>query len=125
MSLSVEKSIGTETHIGSVVSCTVSSQFENYFPEMCSGFEAGSYLRLIDVSLNSRLESNKEEAEESRTVGALYPTRAGLSIQVPSRVQGLRQLYRLEDSGVFRVLSCGLRVWGCTGVPRSQETTTP
>ena len=36
----------------------------NYFTEMCSGSEAGSYLRLIDfVSLNSRLESNKEERE--------------------------------------------------------------
>jgi len=30
--------------------------------EMCSGSEAGSYLRLIDfVSFDSRLESNKEE----------------------------------------------------------------
>ena len=29
---------------------------------MCSGSEAGSYLRLMDfVSLNSRLESNEEE----------------------------------------------------------------
>ena len=29
---------------------------------MCSGSEAGSYLRLIDfVPLNSRLESNQEE----------------------------------------------------------------
>jgi len=35
-----------------------------YFTEMCSGLEAGSYLRLIFVSLNSRLESNKEEEEE-------------------------------------------------------------
>ena len=43
------------------------SWFENsYFTEMCSGSEAGSYLRLIDffVSLNSRLESNKEEEIE-------------------------------------------------------------
>ena len=33
----------------------------NYFTEMCSGSGEGSYLRLIDfVSLNSRLESNKE-----------------------------------------------------------------
>ena len=32
---------------------------------MCSGSEVGSYLRLIDcVSLNSRLESIKEEEEE-------------------------------------------------------------
>ena len=34
---------------------------------MCSGSEAGSYLRLIDffVSLNSRLESNKEEEKKN------------------------------------------------------------
>jgi hypothetical protein len=33
---------------------------------MCSGSEAGSYLRLIDfVSLNYRLESNREEDEEA------------------------------------------------------------
>ena len=32
-----------------------------YFTEMRSGSEAGSYFKLIDfVSLNSRLESNKE-----------------------------------------------------------------
>jgi len=35
----------------------------DYFTEMCSGSEEGSYLRLIYfVSLNSRLGSNKEEA---------------------------------------------------------------
>ena len=36
----------------------------------CSGSEAGSYLRLIDfcVSLNSRLESNKEEERETSKV---------------------------------------------------------
>ena len=33
----------------------------NYFAKMSTGFEEGSYLRRIDiVSLNSRLESNKE-----------------------------------------------------------------
>ena len=34
---------------------------------MCSGFEASSYSRLIDIvlSLNSRLEGNKEEDEGS------------------------------------------------------------
>ena len=33
-----------------------SSQFENhYFAEMCSGFEAGSYLRLIDFVYHSTL----------------------------------------------------------------------
>jgi len=38
--------------------------------EMCSGSEAGSYLRLMDffVSLNSRLESNKEERREEPCV---------------------------------------------------------
>ena len=39
---------------------------------MCSGSEAGSYLRLIDiVSLNSRLECNKEEEEEETPRGAV------------------------------------------------------
>ena len=33
---------------------------------MCSGSEAGSYSRLIE-SLNSRLESNKEERRGART----------------------------------------------------------
>jgi len=34
---------------------------------MCTGSEAGLYLRLKDtVSLNSRLESNKEEAEDTK-----------------------------------------------------------
>ena len=39
----------------------------NYFTEMCSGSEEGSYLRLLDfVSFNSRLESNKEEGRKAR-----------------------------------------------------------
>jgi len=40
----------------------VSSQFENnYFTEMCSGFEAGSYLRLIDFVHHSTVgESNQD-----------------------------------------------------------------
>jgi len=42
---------------------------------MCSGTEAGSYLRLIDcVSLNSRLESNKEEAERFQEEERAAPT---------------------------------------------------
>ena len=39
-------------------SCTPwgASQFENnYFTQMCSGFEAGSYLRLIDFVYHSTL----------------------------------------------------------------------
>jgi hypothetical protein len=45
------------------------TQFKNnYFTEMCSGSEVGSYLRLIDFSIPtlgsiSRLESNKEEED--------------------------------------------------------------
>ena len=36
--------------------CRCSSQFENnYFTEMCSGSEAGSYLRLIDFVYHSTL----------------------------------------------------------------------
>jgi len=41
---------------------------EPLFNKLCSGSVAGSYLRLIDfLSLNSRLESNKEEKELSDT----------------------------------------------------------
>ena len=49
----------------SVIETVVSSQSKNnYFTEVCSGSEAGSYVRLIDfVSLNSRLESNREKEE--------------------------------------------------------------
>jgi hypothetical protein len=36
----------------------------DYFVELWSGFEEGSYLRLDSVSLNSRFESNKEKDEE-------------------------------------------------------------
>jgi hypothetical protein len=45
-----------------------SSQFENnYFTEMCSGSEAGSYLSLIYrlwVSLNTRLGSTKKDKKK-------------------------------------------------------------
>ena len=40
-----------------LIPCCISSQFEeNCFTEMCSGFEAGSYLRLIDFVYHSTLE---------------------------------------------------------------------
>jgi len=49
-----QESFGLEQHSSSA--CTKAR------PEMCSGSEEGSYLRLIHfVSLNSRLESKKEE----------------------------------------------------------------
>jgi hypothetical protein len=47
--------------------------------EMCSGSEAGPYLRLTFVLLNSRPESNKQEEEErldeSAGVGSLSASR--------------------------------------------------
>jgi len=47
---------------------------------MCSGSEAGSYLKLIDfVSLNSRLDSDKEEEEEEDT----FSTRLVASSPMP------------------------------------------
>ena len=44
----------------------------NYFAEMCSGSEEGSYLRLVDffVSLNARLKSNKEEKKANAPQGS-------------------------------------------------------
>jgi len=48
------------------------------FREMCSGSEEGSYLRLIDfVSLNSRLESHKEETRWSFFSTAASERRGG------------------------------------------------
>ena len=50
-------------------------QVNNYFTEMCSGSEAGSYLRLIDSCITQRKaqgrsrtcnESKEEEEERSR-----------------------------------------------------------
>ena len=41
------------------------SQFKNnYFTDMCSGSEKGSFLKPIDLCINSRLESNTKEEEE-------------------------------------------------------------
>ena len=47
---------------------------------MCSGSEAGSYLKAhrLCVSLNSRLESNKEEDEEFRLEDAAHSRRERL-----------------------------------------------
>ena len=43
----------------------------NYLAEMFSGSEEGSYLRLIDfLSLDSRLESNKEEKKKHQSTKA-------------------------------------------------------
>jgi len=49
---------------------------------MCSGSEAGWYLRLIDfVSLNSRLESHKEEKEKKKMQAAsVSPLGATLAV---------------------------------------------
>ena len=50
--------------IGSFTAMCVDS--DNYFTEICSGSEAGSYMRLIDVCVppNFGLEINKEEEDE-------------------------------------------------------------
>ena len=57
----------------------------NYLTEMCSGSEAGSYLRLIDVvSFNSRLENNQEEEEETKQ--ASTQTRKHAAIQSTSQL---------------------------------------
>ena len=45
----------------------------NYFTEMCSGSEAGSYLSY--ESLNSRLESNNEEDSLPGEIAVLISTR--------------------------------------------------
>ena len=57
---------------------------------MCSGSEEGSYLRLIDlcISLNSRLESNKEEEEDlddGPLVHGDHEERHASSNQIPAR----------------------------------------
>jgi len=55
----------------------------NYFTEMCSGSEAGSYLRLIDfVSLNSGLESHKEEKKKEPALPGFGYQVSGFGFQV-------------------------------------------
>jgi len=45
-----------ESHLPTAQTSGLSSQFENnYFTEMCSGSEAGSYLKLIDFVYHSTL----------------------------------------------------------------------
>jgi len=73
------------------------SQFKNkLFAEIRSGSEEGSYLRLKDfVSLNSRLESDKEKAEKPpipSSTGNFLPANPSIRQKVPykffqSRVQ--------------------------------------
>jgi len=53
-----EEGVGQEVQFLAIWSCTdrYSSQFENnYFTEMCSGSEAGSYVRLIDFVYHATL----------------------------------------------------------------------
>ena len=98
---------------------------------MCSGSEVGSYFRRTDcVSLNSRLECDKEERKVSgfgsdhRESGSPRLSRAhglcreGLGFRVQGselRVQGSG--FRVQSSGRrvqgsgFRVQGAGYRVW--------------
>ena len=80
------------------------------FTEMCSGSEAGWYLRLIDLclSLNSRLESNKEGEEgEACASHTLSGKNASVCFRAPISTFGLR----VSGCG-FRVASFGFRVSG-------------
>ena len=68
------------------------TQQNRYFTEMCSGSVAGSYLRLIGfVSFNSRLESNKEEAEGGVSFfdlsGAAWRTSHDISEDITTTVE--------------------------------------
>ena len=87
---------------------------------MCSCSVAGSYLRQIDfVSLNSRLECNKEEdffRDPGQTIvrvgrhGCRGPTASAGRLQGSGfRVQGSG--FRVQGSG-FRVQGSGFRVYG-------------
>ena len=70
--------------------------------EMWSGSEEGSHVRLmIVVSLNSRLDSHKEEASRVRAHDLREHPRF--------RVRGSG--FRVQGSG-FRVQGSGFRVWG-------------
>ena len=73
----------------------VSSQFENnYFTEMCSGSEAGSYLRLIDFAYHSTLGLRVIKKIEEEVFGSLqgptikstqiYLQRLSLSLTIKS-----------------------------------------
>ena len=57
---------------------------KNNFTETCSGSKEGSYIRLIElVSLNSRLESNEKEEDQSDP--GMVPTKSSnLSNDRPS-----------------------------------------
>ena len=65
-SAAVHRSSSTPSAVGT---CGVCSQFEhNYFTEMCSGSEAGSYVRLIDFVHHSTLvlrEIQRREEENA------------------------------------------------------------
>ena len=79
------------------------SQFENnYFTEMCSGSQAGSYLRLIDFVYHSTLDwrvikKKRRQAGEPRKPKVRHDTscvqRSGFGVQglgFGFRVEGLR-----------------------------------
>ena len=90
---------------------------------MCSGSEAGSYLRLRDlcITLNSRLESNKEEEEEASwfCVGGVqgFGFRVhGLVLGFRVEGSGFRDQCLLEKGKGFRDTAFGVRIKGLTRV---------
>jgi len=60
LSVSVSVSMSVSVSLSLCISLSLSAGSTRF----CSGSEAGSYSRLIDFSLNSRLERNKEEEED-------------------------------------------------------------
>ena len=66
-----------------------------YFTEMCSGSEAGSYLRLIDLCITKcRLESNKEEKAE------VYQSRSGFRTWIQAKVVITAELFPPRSAAV-------------------------
>ena len=99
------------------------SGLRGYFTEVCSGSKAGSYLRLI--SLNARLESNKEEEEgvdELRVWGAAFDwrvtfaSRTSSSLLLSSLDLGDTQVYEPQIRALLGTSTCdcdsGTRVYG-------------
>ena len=86
----------------------------HHFTEMCSGSEAGAYLRLIDfVSLNSWLESHKEEGvrisdKSPHKVHHLSPLETNLSSGC-FLVLNLKDFRRVAPQGRYRANSVQLR----------------
>jgi len=73
--------VGVEARVRSPFGTKIGNK---YFTEMCSGFEAGSYLRLIDFVYHSTLGLTETKKEKKKKVeGFGTPWRAGLICPKP------------------------------------------